>query len=68
MCLPSQRATLCLGPFKDDQDWGEKICADNKKDEAQVDLRAHSRKRKLEKYLLRKAWFDYEPDKSDEND
>ena len=68
MYLPSQRATLCLGPFKDDPDWGEKIRADNKKNEVQADLRAYLRKKRLEEYLLKRAWFDYEPDKSDEND
>ncbi len=34
MLLPSQRATLCLGPFKDDEDWARKIREDNAKEEA----------------------------------
>jgi hypothetical protein len=49
--LPSQRATLCLGPFKDDIDWGEKIRTEYRKEEEAIEYEREAGLRKLRRKI-----------------
>ena len=57
MLLPSQRATLCLGPFKDDEDWTRKIREDNAKEEEAI---RKAREAGLKKYRKRQQVEEYQ--------
>lgn len=67
ICLPSQRATLCLGPFKDKKDWCDKINAEIEKEKEKPDFRRYEGKRRIEEYLLKKVWLYYKQSDSDDN-
>ena len=60
MCLPSQRAMLCLGPFKDDEDYSQKIKAYFQKEEiAKEDIERYMRKSKIDEYIEKRMLFNY---------
>jgi len=60
MCLPSQRATLCLGPFKDDEDHSQKIKIYFQKEEvSKEDIERYMRKSKVDEYIEKRILFNY---------
>lgn len=73
MLLPSQRATLCLGPFEDEEDRLKKIREDNEKNKPKANIDQLVRRNKYEQYQLNRLLFESKsksskrnPDESDE--
>ncbi|MCL5024458.1 MAG: hypothetical protein M1497_14040 [Nitrospirae bacterium] len=59
MLLPSQRATLCLGPFKDQEDRLRKIREDREKEaKPKADLGGLVRKSRELEYWINKTLFE----------
>lgn len=71
MLTPHMKATLCLGPFKDLQDRMEKVKASHEVEKPKEDtegINRYVRKRRLDDYLLKRAWFNYNPEDEDAKD
>lgn len=74
MLLPSQRATLCLGPFKDEEDRTRKLEEDwakeedAKRKERESGLRKYQRKQQIEEYRINRMLADLLSGKEEEED
>ena len=68
MCLPSQRALYCLGPFKDEEDNERKHREDRESEsEPKADIEGIVRRNKMEDYRLKRMLFEHGSERSNQN-